>query len=174
MIERNKSRQELDKLLVLTTNHVLQNKQKCCVLHSLILAYIRIFRSVFTAFGDEVLFCTRQFSSKSRVNCVKISCSTIHLLARALLVISGCGVQSLKTIHRDSVKMGQTKCAILIYVLSLKTNFISVFFLLICLPLLFILREPTLIVANCLGQFFLLKFHNLEKTFMKSQNYQLV
>ena len=109
VIERNKSRQELDKLLVLTTNHVLQNKQKCCVLHSLILAYIRIFRSVFTAFGDEVLFCTRQFSSKSRVNCVKISCSTIHLLARALLVISGCGVQSLKTIHRDSVKNGSNK-----------------------------------------------------------------
>ena len=105
-----------------------KTNNKCCVLHSLILAYIRIFRSVFTAFGDEVLFCTRQFSSKSRVNCVKISCSTIHLLARALLVISGCGVQSLKTIHRDSVKMGQTKCAILTYVLSLKTNFISVFF----------------------------------------------
>ena len=128
-----------------------KTNNKCTVLHSLVLAYIRIFRSVFTAFGDEVLFCTRQFSSKSRVNCVKISCSTIHLLARALLVISGCGVQSLKTIHRE---MGQTKCAILIYVLSLKTNFISVFFLLICLPLLFILREPTLIVANCLGQFF--------------------
>ena len=139
-----------------------KTNKKCCVLHSLVLAYIRIFRSEFTAFGDEVLFCTRQFSSKSRVNCVKISCSTIHQLARALLVISGCGVQSLKTIHRE---MGQTKCAILIYVLSLKTNFISVFFLLICLPLLFILREPTLIVANCLGQFFLLNFYNLEKTY---------
>ena len=104
-----------------------KTNNKCTVLHSLVLAYIRIFRSVFTAFGDEVLFCTRQFSSKSRVNCVKISCSTIHQLGRALLVISGCGVQSLKTIHRDSVKMGQTKCAILILVLSLKTNFISVF-----------------------------------------------
>ena len=101
-----------------------KTNNKCCVLHSLILAYICIFRSVFTAFGDEVLFCTRQFSSKSRVNCVKISCSTIHQLARALLVISGCGVQSLKTIQWE---MGQTKCAILIYVLSLKTNFISVF-----------------------------------------------
>ena len=101
-----------------------KTNKKCCVLHSLVLAYIRIFRSEFTAFGDEVLFCTRQFSSKSQVNCVKISCSTIHQLARALLVISGCGVQSLKTIHRE---MGQTKCAILIYVLSLKTNFISVF-----------------------------------------------
>ena len=142
-----------------------KTNNKCTVLHSLVLAYIRIFRSVFTAFGDEVLFCTRQFSSKSRANCVKISCSTIHQLGRALLVISGCGVQSLKTIHRDSVKMGQTKCAILIYVLSLKTNFISVFFLLICLPLLFILRGPSLIVANCLGQFFLLNFHNLEKTY---------
>ena len=89
-----------------------KTNNKCTVLHSLVLAYIRIFRSVFTAFGDEVLFCTRQFSSKSRVNCVKISCSTIHQLARALLVISGCGVQSLKTIHRE---MGQTYLIFVIF-----------------------------------------------------------
>ena len=52
-------------------------------------------------------------------------------------------------------------------------KFYICFFLLICLPLLFILRGPSLIVANCLGQFFLLNFHNLEKI-MKSQNYQVV